>query len=53
MTTNPAKTLQKLLSNQVDLSNVKIVTRPDVTYVSINENNPELKAYPRSKFATV
>jgi hypothetical protein len=33
------------LSNPLDLANVKSVTTPDVTYVSLNEHNPELKAY--------
>jgi ketosteroid isomerase-like protein len=45
MTTSPAQILQTLLANPIDLSNVKSVTTPDVTYVSLNENNPELKRY--------
>jgi uncharacterized protein len=45
MTTSPAKVLQTLLANPIDLANVKSVTTPDVTYVSLNEDNPELKRY--------
>jgi ketosteroid isomerase-like protein len=43
--TSPAQAVQKLLSNPLDLENVKSVTSPDVTYVSLSESNPELKAY--------
>src|SRR2546422_2090231 len=45
MTTSPARVLQALLANPRDLANVKSVTTPDVTYVSLNEDNPELKRY--------
>ena len=45
MTTSPAQIVQKLLSNPLDLDNVKSVTASDVTYVSLTENNPQLKAY--------
>ena len=45
MTTSPAQILQTLLANPIDLANVESVTTPDVTYVSLNENNPELKRY--------
>lgn len=45
MTTSAAKVLQTLLANPIDLANVKSVTTPDVTYVSLNEDNPELKRY--------
>jgi ketosteroid isomerase-like protein len=45
MTTSAAQVLQTLLANPVDLANVKSVTTPDVTYVSLNEDNPELKRY--------
>ena len=45
MTTTPAKVLQTLLANPLDLANVRSVTTPDVTYVSLNEDNPELKRY--------
>ena len=45
MTTSPAQILQTLLANPIDLANVKSVTTPDVTYVSLNESNPELKRY--------
>jgi ketosteroid isomerase-like protein len=37
--------VQTLLANPVDLANVRSVTTPDVTYVSLNEDNPELKRY--------
>src|SRR5258707_14161072 len=45
MTTSPAQILQTLLANPIDLANVKSVTTPDVTYASLNDNNPELKRY--------
>jgi len=45
MTTSPAQLIQALLANPRDLANVKSVTTPDVTYVSLNEDNPELKRY--------
>jgi len=45
MSTSPAQLIQTLLANPSDLANVKSVTTPDVTYVSLNENNPELKRY--------
>src|SRR5438445_695574 len=45
MTTSPAQVLQALLANPRDLANVKSVTTSDVTYVSLNEDNPELKRY--------
>src|SRR6266571_2813898 len=45
MTTSPAQVLQALLANPRDLANVKSVTTPDVTYVSLNEDNPELKRF--------
>jgi len=45
MTTSPAQVLQALLANPRDLANVKSATTPDVTYVSLNEDNPELKRY--------
>ena len=45
MTTSPAQVLQALLANPRDLTNVKSVTTPDVTYVSLSEDNPELKRY--------
>src|SRR5882762_4383113 len=45
MTTSPAQILQTLLANPIDFANVKSVTTPDVTYVSLSENNPELKRY--------
>jgi len=45
VTTSPAQLIQALLANPRDLANVKSVTTPDVTYVSLNEDNPELKRY--------
>jgi uncharacterized protein len=45
MTVSPAQLIQTLLSNPSDLATVKSVTTPDVTYVSLNEDNPELKRY--------
>jgi uncharacterized protein len=45
MTTSPAQVLQTLLANPVDLANVKSLTTPDVTFVSLNEDNPGLKRY--------
>ena len=45
MTTSAAQVLQTLLANPLDLANVKNVTTPDVTYVSLSEDNPELKRY--------
>ena len=45
MTTSPAQIVQTLLANPVDLANVRSVTTPAVTYVSLNEDNPELKRY--------
>jgi uncharacterized protein len=45
MTTSPAQVLQALLANPRDLAHVKSVTTPDVTYVSLSEDNPELKRY--------
>jgi len=45
MTTSAAQVLETLLANRLDLAIVKNVTTPDVTYVSLNEDNPELKRY--------
>jgi ketosteroid isomerase-like protein len=45
MTTSASAILQTLLANPRDLANVKSVTTSDVTYVSLSENNPELKRY--------
>src|SRR5690349_23506151 len=45
MTISPAGVLQTLLANPRDLANVKSVTTPEVTYVSLSEDNPELKRY--------
>jgi ketosteroid isomerase-like protein len=45
MSSSPTQAVQTLISNPLDLNNVKSVTTPDVTYVSLNTHNPELKAY--------
>ena len=45
MTISPAQLVQTLLANPVDLANVRSVTAPDVTYVSLSEDNAELKRY--------
>ena len=45
MTNSPTQAIQALIANPRDLATVKSVTTPDVTYVSLNENNPELKRY--------
>jgi len=37
--------LQTLLSNSLDLAHVSSVTTDDLTYVSLSENNPELKRF--------
>ena len=44
-TISPTDAVKTLLANPVDLANVKSVTTPDVTYVSLNEDNAELKRY--------
>ena len=45
MSQSPVQLLQTLLTNPRDLALVKSVTTPDVTYVSLSEDNPELKRY--------
>lgn len=45
MTISPAKIVQSLITNPVNLEHVKSLTTPDVTYVSLSESNPDLKAY--------
>jgi ketosteroid isomerase-like protein len=45
MATSPTQVLQALLANPTDLANVRSLTTPDVTYVSLNEDNPELQRY--------
>ena len=45
MTNSSANVVQTLLKNPVDLKHVQSVTTPDVTYVSLSESNPNLKAY--------
>jgi ketosteroid isomerase-like protein len=45
MTTSPAQILQTILANPLDVAKVKSLTTADVTYVSLSEDNPELKRY--------
>ena len=45
MTPSPAQVIQTLLASPVDLAVVESVTTPDVIYVSLSENNPELNRY--------
>ena len=45
MSATSLELLKTLLANPLDLANVKSVTTPDVTYVSLSEDNPELKRY--------
>jgi hypothetical protein len=43
MSSSPAHLVQTLLANPLDLKNVQSVTAEDVTYVSLSEDNPELR----------
>jgi uncharacterized protein len=45
MTASPAQILQTLLANPLDLEKVRSLTTLDVTYVSLSEDNPELKRF--------
>jgi ketosteroid isomerase-like protein len=45
MTNSPAEVIQALLTKPTDPQHVKSLTTPDVTYVSLSENNPDLKRY--------
>ena len=45
MTQSTTQVIQALLANPLDLGNVKSLTTPDVTYVSLSEDNSELKRY--------
>lgn len=38
----PIEIVNKLLSNPVDIDNVRSLTTPDVNYVSLNRNHPDL-----------
>jgi hypothetical protein len=42
---SPAQVIQMLLAKPTDRQHVKSLTTPDITYVSLSENNPELKRY--------
>ena len=39
---NPVEVVNKLLSNPLDIDNVRSLTTPDVNYVSLNKNHPDL-----------
>jgi ketosteroid isomerase-like protein len=45
MANSPAQVIQTLLTKPTDPQHVKSLTTPDVTYVSLSENNPDLKRY--------
>ena len=45
MSSSPAQVIQTLLAHPTDLQHVKSLTTPDITYVSLSENNPDLKRY--------
>ena len=38
----PVDVVNKLLSNPMDIDNVRSLTTPDVNYVSLNKNHPDL-----------
>ena len=43
MPLRPVEVLRAILSNPRDLAHVAALTTPDVTYVSLNQDNPDLK----------
>jgi len=45
MNRSAEQTLQALIGNPLSLENVRSLVTPDVTYVSLSENNPNLQAY--------
>jgi ketosteroid isomerase-like protein len=45
MNSSPAQVIQALLTKPTDPQHVQSLTTPDVTYVSLSENNPDLKRY--------
>jgi uncharacterized protein len=45
MNNSPAQVVQTLLNKPTDPQHVQSLTTPDVTYVSLSENNPDLKRY--------
>jgi ketosteroid isomerase-like protein len=45
MSNSPAQVVQTLLAKPTDLQHVKSLTTPDITYVSLSENNPQLKRF--------
>ena len=45
MNRSAAQTLHALIGNPLSLENVRSLVTPDVTYVSLSENNPKLQAY--------
>ena len=38
----PIEVVNKLLSNPLDIDNVRSLTTPDVNYISLNKNHPDL-----------
>jgi hypothetical protein len=38
----PVEVVNKLLSNPLDIDNVRSLTTPDVNYVSLNKSHPDL-----------
>src|SRR4029077_4933439 len=45
MTPSATQVIQTLIAGRLDLAMVKRLTTPDVIYVSLSENNPELNRY--------
>jgi uncharacterized protein len=45
MSESAMQTLQALIGNPLSLENVSRLVTPDVTYVSLSENNPKLQGY--------
>ena len=45
MSNSPAQVIQTLLTKPTDPQHVKSLTTSDITYVSLSENNPQLKRY--------
>jgi len=43
MTMKPVEVMKAILDTPYDIANVRALTTPDVTYVSLNYNNPQLK----------
>jgi ketosteroid isomerase-like protein len=45
MSSSPIQVVQALLTNPTDLRHVTSFTTSDITYVSLSEDNPQLKRY--------